>query len=236
MAKVGVMLNMPSTITEWPFSIYIRFFFFSFKESLVWEACHSTQAPPPAHLLLNFWGCFSRMVWKRWAMEASCPHTNTDSQRDVRTAHVRPIGCRRKARGSHAPATHHSDGEVVVDDLVRNGVPSLLGVVGNHLDAPAVHEHLGAAFHLLQDPPQIHPVIPCRGAQGTSHASRDGRRSRTRGTGHAEREQRDGPGPYLRPIAGSAPGRFPYPGAGRPPGGAPGAGSCLTEKGCVYYK
>lgn len=24
------------------------------------------------YLLLNFSGCFSRMMWKRWAMEASC--------------------------------------------------------------------------------------------------------------------------------------------------------------------
>ena len=25
-----------------------------------------------SYLLLNFSGCFSRMTWKRWAMEASC--------------------------------------------------------------------------------------------------------------------------------------------------------------------
>lgn len=25
-----------------------------------------------SYLLLNFSGCFSRMIWKRWAMEASC--------------------------------------------------------------------------------------------------------------------------------------------------------------------
>lgn len=37
--------------------------------------------------------------------------------------------------------THHSNRKVVVDDLIGHRVSSFLGVVGYHLDAPAVHRN-----------------------------------------------------------------------------------------------
>lgn len=51
--------------------------------------------------------------------------------------------------------THHSNREVVVDDLVGHRVSCLLGVVGYHLDAPAVHVNQLASFYLLQDLTQV---------------------------------------------------------------------------------
>lgn len=51
--------------------------------------------------------------------------------------------------------THHSNREVVVNDLVGHRVPSLLGVVWYHLDAPAVHQNPLTSFDLLQDLSQV---------------------------------------------------------------------------------
>lgn len=51
--------------------------------------------------------------------------------------------------------TYHSNREVVVDDLVGNGVSYLLGVVWYHLDSPAVHGNQLASFNLLQDLSQV---------------------------------------------------------------------------------
>ena len=47
--------------------------------------------------------------------------------------------------------THHSNREVVVDDLVGYGVSRLHRVFWYHLDAPAVHGNQLAGFDLLQD-------------------------------------------------------------------------------------
>lgn len=50
--------------------------------------------------------------------------------------------------------THHSDGEVVVDDAVRHRVPSLVLVCGRDIDLPAVQHQLGAVLdvpHYLQE-------------------------------------------------------------------------------------
>lgn len=37
------------------------------------------------YLLLNFWGCFSLIVWKRWAMEASCRHDTAEQSNYLKT-------------------------------------------------------------------------------------------------------------------------------------------------------
>lgn len=54
---------------------------------------------------------------------------------------------------------HHSDGKVVVDDLVGHGVCCLLRVIWDHLDAPAVHEHQLTRFDLGQDVSQVRALI-----------------------------------------------------------------------------
>ena len=108
-------------------------------------------------------------------MEASC-----QSKRDSTIINTKRAGARPEARGgggsgmdSGAPVklkarrTHHSDGEVVVDDLVGHGVALLLVRVRHHLHAPAVHEHWGAALQLLQHPAQVHAVVPWGGAHRT---------------------------------------------------------------------
>lgn len=47
--------------------------------------------------------------------------------------------------------THHSNREVVVNDLIGYRVSSFLWIVWYHLDAPAVHGNQLASFNLLQD-------------------------------------------------------------------------------------
>lgn len=58
--------------------------------------------------------------------------------------------------------THHSNREVVVNDLEGHRVSCLLGVVWYHLDAPAVHENQLASFDLLQDLSQVWPIVAFR--------------------------------------------------------------------------
>ena len=50
--------------------------------------------------------------------------------------------------------TYHSNGEIIVDDLIRHGVSFLLIVLCDHLYAPAIHEHQGTSLDILQDPTQ----------------------------------------------------------------------------------
>lgn len=55
--------------------------------------------------------------------------------------------------------THHSNREVVVDDLIGHGVSSFSGVVGYHPDAPAVHRNQLTWFNLPQNLPQVWPLV-----------------------------------------------------------------------------
>lgn len=54
---------------------------------------------------------------------------------------------------------HHSNGKVVVDDLVGHRVSCLLRVIWDHLDAPAIHEHQLTCFNLPQDLSQVWALI-----------------------------------------------------------------------------
>lgn len=67
--------------------------------------------------------------------------------------------------------THNSDGEVVVDDLVRHRVALLLVLVRGDLHAPAVHQHHRTALDVLQDATQVLPVVACRGRRTGSAQS-----------------------------------------------------------------
>ena len=55
--------------------------------------------------------------------------------------------------------THHSNGEVVVDDLIGHWVSYCLRINWYHLDAPAVHGNHLTVVDLLQDVFQIRPLI-----------------------------------------------------------------------------
>lgn len=66
--------------------------------------------------------------------------------------------------------THHSNGEIVVDDAVWDRVPILLLVVGDHVNSPPVQHDLGAVLNVLQDLQQIATFITS-GGENNSHGS-----------------------------------------------------------------
>lgn len=54
---------------------------------------------------------------------------------------------------------HHSNGEVIVDDLKGHKISYILGVVWYHLHTPAVHVHQQAPFDLFQDLTEVRAVV-----------------------------------------------------------------------------
>lgn len=60
-------------------------------------------------------------------------------------------------------ATHHSDGEVVVDNAVRHQVPSLLLICGCDVDLPAIQHHLWTVLHVTQDLQEALAFVASRG-------------------------------------------------------------------------
>lgn len=153
------------------------------------------------HLLLNFSGYFSRMTWKRCAMEASCG----GQMGAVWRADTRPC-CASPSPAAPSP-THHPNGEVVVDDLIGHGVTSLGGAGGQHPQMPAVHLHHAAALDVLQDLHQVLPIVAC-GWRWGRHGIRGAEGDTGLPTSH--------PTAHLHPSAGIAPGRCRCPGAERP--------------------
>lgn len=90
-------------------------------------------------------------------MEASC-------ERGTNSTGSNSSASSEKATGSFQICeTHDSDGEVVVDDLVRHGVALLLVPVRGDLHAPAVHQHHRTALDVFQDAAQVLPVVACGG-------------------------------------------------------------------------
>lgn len=55
--------------------------------------------------------------------------------------------------------THHSNGEVVVDDLVGHRIPGLLLVIGDYLDAPAIQGNHFAGGDLPQNLLEVSPLV-----------------------------------------------------------------------------
>lgn len=70
-----------------------------------------------------------------------------------------------EGRGNGRELTHHTDGEVVVDDVVGHRVPLGLLRVRHHLHAPAVHQHGAAGLQGAEDATQVHPIVPWRGGE-----------------------------------------------------------------------
>ena len=65
--------------------------------------------------------------------------------------------------GVCAAETHDSNREVVVDDLIWHRVSRLFRVFCYHPDVPAVHGGHLAGFNLLQDLPQVRPLVAFHG-------------------------------------------------------------------------
>lgn len=62
---------------------------------------------------------------------------------------------------SHSWPTHHTDGEIVVHDVVRDLVSVLHLLSGDDFQMPAVQHHQGALLDVLQDFCQAAPFITC---------------------------------------------------------------------------
>lgn len=63
-------------------------------------------------------------------------------------------------KGNPSP-THHTNGEIVVHDVVRNLISILHLLSGDDFQMPAVQHHQGALFDVLQDFCQAAPFITC---------------------------------------------------------------------------
>lgn len=136
---------------------------------------------------------------------------------------------------THCWETHHSDGEVVVDDFIRHGVSLLLILIGDDLHAPAVHRHRGASLDLLQDATQIFAVVSWKMTDfllsHKSYAIDFGKSTQTF-VKHfcyfgVVAKNWDC---HLRPSADIAPGRFLCPEEAQPQGAAPQAWLCLNAR------
>lgn len=103
------------------------------------------------YLLLNFWGCFSLIVWNRWAMEASCWHkTMIQMTQNLKI---------NTSSGLYFWETYHANREVVVDDFIRHRIALLFILIGDDLHTPAVHQHLRAPLDVFKYTTQILAVI-----------------------------------------------------------------------------
>ena len=63
---------------------------------------------------------------------------------------------------SHSWPTHHTDGEIVVHDVVWDLVSIINLLSGDDFQMPAVQHHQGALLDVLQDFCQAAPFITCR--------------------------------------------------------------------------
>lgn len=119
-------------------------------------------------LLLNFCGCFSLITWNWCAIDASCWRNHWNYWHEHNTpAHYRKrvppfiepnasTSIKRKLKG-----THHTNREIVVDDVIRHWVALVCHIRRKDLQTPAIHLYQCTLLNLLHDFCQISAFISC---------------------------------------------------------------------------